>query len=462
MSGLSKRGWRLLLAASVFFICGGGAWAQDATSPSNTGPAYWAWAATPPMGWNSYDAFGDSVTEAEVLANATYLKDHLLSHGWRYVVVDFRWYDGGANSGDLRQRTGAKLTMDEHGRLLPAPNRFPSAAGGAGFGPLAEKVHGMGLKFGIHIMRGIARQAVKANCPIEGSDFSAVQAADLNSTCAWCPDMFGVDGASAAGQAWYDSLFRQYAGWGVDFVKVDDLSRPYHAAEIAAIRKAIDKCGRPIVFSTSPGETPIAEAADISTHANQWRISDDFWDNWRSLNHNFDLLGRWQGVGGPGHWPDADMIPLGHLAIRSIGKPRQTQFTRDEQVTLISLWALAPSPLMLGMNLPDDDAWTDSLLTNDAVIAVNQDALGAPAKRVQQDRAAGTEVWVKPLSGGGAAVGLFNRSSQQQRVVLRAGDIGANGAVRLRDLWTGKVLEMGNEFSATVAPHGTVLVRVER
>ena len=167
-----------------------------------------------------------------------------------------------------------------------------------------------------------------------------------------------------------------YAAWGVDFIKVDDLSNPYSDQEIEAIRRAIDKCGRAIVLSTSPGETPLAKAAHVERHANMWRISGDFWDNWGALNHNFDLLAAWQGHAGPGHWPDADMIPLGHVGKRSVGGDRFTKFSKDEQITLMSLWALAPSPLMLGMNMPENDAWTLALLTNADVLAVNQDPLG--------------------------------------------------------------------------------------
>jgi len=193
--------------------------------------------------------------------------------------------------------------------MIPAVNRFPSATDGQGFKPLADKIHAMGLKFGFHMMRGIPRQAVKAKTPIEGSSFTAADAADPNSICSWCPDMFGVRN-NEAGQAWYDSMYRLYASWGLDFVKVDDLSVPYHGEEIEMIRKAIDKCGRPIVFSTSPGPTDVAHADQIKVLANQWRISGDFWDRWKDLDHQFDLLATWQGVGGPGHFPDGDMIPL--------------------------------------------------------------------------------------------------------------------------------------------------------
>ena len=332
------------------------------------------WAQTPPMGWNSYDNFGDSVTEAEVLDNADYQRRILLPHGWQYVVVDYRWYDSGAHDNNPNGRAGVKLDMDQFGRLIPTINRFPSAANGQGFAPLADKIHAMGLKFGIHIMRGIPRQAVQANTPMEGSPFKAADAANVKSTCGWSPDMYGVDATKAAGQAWYDSIFRLYASWKVDFVKVDDLSLPYSAAEIESIRKAIDQCGRPIVFSTSPGGTPVDRARHISANANMWRVSGDFWDNWGDLNRAFDLAAAWAGVARPGCWPDQDMLPLGHIGLRCVGGSHTTKFTRDEQRTLMSLWCMTPSPLMVGANLPENDDWTLSLLTNDEAIAIQSAA----------------------------------------------------------------------------------------
>ena len=434
--------------------------------PAETKPTYWDFSPTPPMGWNSYDSFGDSVTEAEIMANAHYLKDHLLAYGWNYVVVDYRWYDPGAHSSDLRDRAGAKLAMDAWGRLLPAPNRFPSASAGQGFKPLAAQLHALGLKFGIHVMRGIPRQAAQANLQIAGSLFTTAEAANTNNTCPWCPDMYGVDATKPAGQAWYNSVLRLYAAWGVDYIKVDDLSNPYSGQEIEAIRHAIDACGRPIVFSTSPGETPVSQAAHVEAYANLWRISNDFWDNWKSLDHNFDLLAAWQGHAGPGHWPDADMIPLGRITQRCHdgGQERTTQFTKDEQVTLLSLWALAPSPLMLGMNLPENDAWTEALLTNTEVLAVNQDALGQQGVRITQ--ANSIEIWSKPLTGGAAAIGLFNRGSATDglcatvRVSLQK--LGFTGACHVRDLWKNQDLgTISGEFSRGIPPHGAVLLRVQ-
>ena len=425
-------------------------------------PAHWKLAPTPPMGWNSYNAFGSSVTEAEFLANASYVKEKLLASGYNIVVVDFRWADTTASNYDCNG-IGGPLVADAFGRLLPSPVRFPSAANGGGFKPLAEKVHAMGLKFGIHVMRGIPKQSVKANTPIEGSKYKAADAADTKSICKWCKDMWGIDATKPAGQDYYDSIFRLYASWGVDFVKVDDLSQPYHKEEVEAVRRAIDKCGRPMVFSTSPGQTPVEQASHVAGNANMWRISGDFWDKWKALDYGFDLAAKWQGVAGPGRWPDGDMLPLGRIGIRSVGKDRMTRFTKDEQVTLMSLWALMPSPLMLGGHNPDNDEWTLSLITNPDMLAINQDPQGKPGRRVfQRDR---TEIWVRDLKGGGKAVGIFNRGETDATVTLKVREAGLveNGPYQIQNVWTQKNMgALGAELALPVPRHGTVLLKLSR
>jgi alpha-galactosidase len=418
-------------------------------------------ARTPPLGWNSYDAYGSNVNEAQTLANARYLAEKMQPYGWQYVVVDYRWYDPASATAPDNGAPGEALTMDDYGRLLPAPHRFPSAAGGRGFKGLADRIHALGLRFGIHIMRGIPRNAVKANLPIEGSSYKAADAANTADTCPWCPDMYGVRGDTPAGQAYYDSLFRLYASWGVDFVKMDDTSAPYHADEIEAVRRAIDKCGRSIVYSLSPGETPLTEGAHVAAHANMWRESGDFWDGWNALDHEFTLGAKWQPYAAPGHWPDGDMLPLGHLSLggRPVGTDRRTHFSRNEQMTLLSLWSLLPSPLMVGANLPDNDPWTLALLTNPEVLAVNQDPLGAAGKPISQSD--GLEVWSKKMADGSLAVGLFNRGELEDTVVADWSKLGITGRYAVRDLWQRKDLGLFNDkYAASVPSHGAMLLRL--
>lgn len=434
-------------------------------TPTTLEPAFWKWAPTPPMGWNSYDAWGTSVNEAETLSNALYMQEYLLPHGWKYIVIDARWYDSVSPYDDRsfnRERNGVQLFTDKFGRLLPATNRFPSAVDGRGFKALADEIHAMGLKFGVHMMRGIPRQSVISRKPIENSDFTAADAGNPANICTWCPDMFGVRN-NAAGQSWYNSCARLWASWGIDFVKVDDISEPYNTNEIEMIRKALDDCERPIVLSTSPGPTELSHADHISDQANMWRISGDFWDRWPDLDRAFDLLGKWQSVGGVGHWPDADMIPIGHIGIKCTiaGRERQTRFSKSEQVMLMTLWALTPSPLMLGNNLPDTDEWTLSLLTNDEVLAVNQDILGSPARRVTQTK--GTEIWVKELNDGSKAIGIFNRTTAVATIELDWNVAKLTGKQMLRDLWAHKYLgAFDGRYSANVPAHGAVLIRADQ
>lgn len=328
---------------------------------------YHSWAKTPPMGWNSWDCFGTQVTEAQAKEQADYMAANLKKHGYEYLVVDIQWYE--QNSKGYDYAPGAVLTMDEFSRLTPAPKKFPSAENGVGFKSLADYVHSKGLKFGIHMMRGIPRQAVKQNTAIKGTTARAADIANVKSTCSWNPDMYGVDMSKPGAQEYYNSIMEMVASWGVDFIKVDDLSRPYHQAEVEAIRKAIELTGRKIVFSTSPGETPLSAGPSVNQNANMWRISDDFWDNWRSLYDQFKRLHDWTPYRITGAWPDADMLPLGVLQLG-----RNTRFTPVEQYTLMSLWSIARSPLMHGGDMTKTDALTLDLLTNDEVLAVNQNS----------------------------------------------------------------------------------------
>ena len=425
-------------------------------------------ALTPPLGWNSYDNFGDAVTEAETLANAKWLKQHLQPFGWDTVVVDFRWYDSLADG--IRVQNPEGVTIDEFGRCIPPTNRFPSAVNGAGFKPLANKLHAMGLKFGIHIMRGIPRRAVERNLPIAGSHFTAAQAplpeGDTNRTCVWNHDMFGVDTTADAGKAWYASIAQQYAAWGVDYIKCDDIAdmfrgRFYNGDETEVLSTALRQTTHSIILSLSPGPSPVNASEHLKQFANLWRISNDFWDNWRSLNHNFSLFAEWFGNGTPGHWPDGDMIPFGRICQRNcdVRPDRWTRFTRDEQLTLMSLWALAPSPLMLGMNLPDNDVWTTAILSNPEVLAVDQDVLGKQARRMTADGNV-AEMWVKPLADGSLAVGFFNGTEETASVDYRWHYLGYSSAPLVRDLWLRSDLGRQQNFTTELPPHGCVLLKI--
>lgn len=437
--------WLLLLAGFVLGLCGG---AQGAASP-----LFQTWAPTPPMGWNSWDCFATTVTEAQTRAQADHMAEQLARYGWQYIVVDIQWYEPHARGFDYRK--GAPLVMDEFGRLWPATNRFPSAADHVGFKALSDYVHSRGLKFGLHLLRGIPRQAVRQNTLVQGTQIHAAQIADTNSTCAWNGDMYGVDMSRTGAQDYYDSVFRLFADWGVDFVKVDDIARPYHKPEIEAIRRAIDRSGRPMLLSLSPGETPLSEGAHVSTHANMWRISDDFWDRWPLLLPQFKRLRQWTPYRGPGHFPDADMLPLG-----VIGMGRRTKFTPEEQYTLMSLWCIARSPLIFGGDMTRMDSLTVALLTNSEVLAVDQHS----TRNHELFHTNGLVAWVADVpDSSDKYVALFNTrdaapDATTAQVTVEFAQLGLTGECRVRALWQQKDLgSFRGRFSAELPSHGAGL-----
>jgi hypothetical protein len=441
---------RIASAIALLGLFAGAATAQSVLAP------------TPPMGWNSWDSFGTGVTEDEVKANADYMAAKLAEYGWQYIVVDIQWSE--PNPKTHGYRPGAELVMDANGRLMPAPNRFPSAADGRGFKPLADYVHSKGLKFGIHIMRGIPRRAVEQNLPIAGGQAKAADVPNKQSICRWNSDMYGVDVTRPGGRDYYDSVARLYASWGVDFIKADDMfgfgEGGDHSSEIEALSKALRKTGRPIVLSLSPGTRNANQAAFLGQYAQMWRISDDFWDRWVDLKRQFPNFTKWNAYVKPGNWPDGDMLPLGHIGIRAErGDPRMSLLTHDEQRTLMTLWSIARSPLMFGGHLPDNDAFTLDLITNDEVLAVNQKA-GASKELF----ARGNQVaWIAELPGSPARyVAVFNTGdSGEEQIKVSWAELGLSGDCAVRDLWAKKNLGAfpdGQTFP--VAPHASAFYKI--
>ena len=426
-----------------------------------------SFALRPPMGWNSYDYYDTNVTEAEVLKNAEFMAKHLKSYGWEYIVVDIQWYAW--NTASMRDRFQyipfGRNEMDEYGRLLPCPEKFPSSAGGQGFKPLADQIHALGLKFGIHMMRGIPRLAAHHHMPILGTDISADMVADPASVCEWNPDMYGVR-KGEAGQAYYNSVLELYASWGVDFIKVDDIcSTGFHPNrgygrkhEVEMLHKAIEHCGRPMVLSLSPGPATVEESWHYSRYANMWRITDDFWDNWDTLLYMFDRCEKWQISVRPGCWPDCDMLPLGVVG-KHFGQQRQTLFTNEEQKTMMTLWCIFHSPLMLGAEMTLLDDWTLSLLQNEKLLRLQKGNF--TSRQILRDREKCVWAAVDPATGE-HYVALFNLTQKPMPVAVSLQACMAQfpgigfGAGDYEEVWSGNRIE-GTEIHGEVAPHGALL-----
>jgi len=419
-------------------------------------------APTPPMGWNSWDSYGLTITEAEFKTNADWLHQHLQKSGWQYAVVDEGWYLAHPENAG-KQGADQGYTLSDDGLYQPAANRFPSSANGQGLRALADYVHSLGLKFGIHIIRGIPKQAVDKDLPIAGSTYKASEAADKTDLCEWNPDNYGVKD-NAAGQAYYNSMAKLYASWGLDFLKVDCISRPYNAHEIHMVSAALKKSGRPIVLSLSPGPTPLEQAADVRQYSQMWRISDDMWDTWlkttgawspQSLKGQFSLLQAWAPYIEVGHWPDADMLPIGYLGPRpGWGDPRQSRLTLGETRTLLSLWAIGRSPLILGTNLTRMDPQIEALVTNPEVIAVDQHSTGNRPVLVTPDLV----IWTAS-DGGNRLVGVFNLSDSAANVIKPWSALGLDrSSYRVRDLWLREEIGNQGQLRLSVPAHGAFLL----
>jgi hypothetical protein len=449
-------------------------------------------AATPPMGWNSWDAYGLTITEQQFRDNVKVLHQKLQPFGYKYAVIDEGWFF--YNPEDRNTPDTLRYALDPVGRYVPVPARFPSSAPApvedypalaispnttegmklhakleyTSFTKLAAWVHSQGLLFGIHIVRGIPRASVERNLPIADSNFHAQDAADTTDACPWDPTNWGVKD-NAAGQAWYDSLLEQYSGWGIDLLKVDCIAdHPYKVDEIRMIRRAIDKSvaktHRPIVLSLSPGPTNIKHADEVASLANMTRISNDIWDVWanpmprdfpQDIRGQFARASQWNSYARPGFYPDADMLPFGELRPSpGWGNPRASRLTLEEQRTQLTLWAIARSPLILGANLTLLDAPTLNLLTNKDLLAIDQTATSS-SKIVDNGDLV---VWRAILPGGKIAVALFNLGDTP---ILA--DQGLNHPevmathVSLTDHWTHQHLGQ----ASMIAPHGCILLETK-
>jgi alpha-galactosidase len=434
-------------------------------------------APTPPMGWNSWDAYGLTIGESDFRANASVLAG-IKDFGWKYAVIDEGWYMENPDGAHLADK---KYLLDGNGILIPVESRFPTSANGAGFKPLADWVHAQGLKFGIHIVRGIPKQAVEKNLPIAATKFHATDAADTTETCPWDEGNFGVRD-NEAGQAYYDSMLKLYAGWGLDYIKVDCISdHPYRPTEIRQIAAAIHKTGRPIVLSLSPGPTQLEHAAEVGKYSQMWRITNDHWDGWTFARHpgddefptgllaEFDKLAKWSPYVKPGNWPDADMLPWGSLTPRpGWGEPRQSKLTRDEQQTEFTLWSIARSPLIMGANLTKLDGFTRSLMTNQTLLSINQNAtssrpLDAASLPAGFEKA---RVWRATINAPGAKnyaeyFGFFNLDDKPVTLHAAWKQLGLEGAKHLaKNAWSEDAFKESKEVTVTLPAHGSTLYEI--
>ena len=362
-------------------------------------------ARTPPMGWNSWNKFACNVSEDLIKQAAdAMVSSGMQDAGYQYVVIDDCW----------------QVDRDAQGNIVPDAKRFPS-----GIKALADYVHGKGLKFGIYSDAGTG-------------------------TCQNRPGGRGYEFQDA----------RQYAAWGVDYLKYDwcNHSTQDSHASYSIMRDALKKSGRPIVFSLCEwGSTkPWLWAGDVG---NLWRSTGDISDKWDTGEKQdglgvvqiLDLQDGLQSYAGPGHWNDPDMLEVGN------GGMSLTEYRAH-----FSMWCLLAAPLLAGNDIRSMSADIHDILTNKEAIAIDQDPLGREGHRVK--RADGLEIWAKQLADGGRAVALLNRTGAEANITVSWTDIGypVHITAKVRDLWARKDLgEKSGSFSASVPSHGAVMVRIE-
>lgn len=440
----------------------------------------------PPLGWNSFDSYGVYLNEKAALANVDAFVEKLKPYGYEYFVIDACWFGEFEIDKETlypKEKTAHDLNINEFGLLQPSKTYFPN-----GLKPVIDRCHQAGIKFGLHLMRGIPRKAVKLDLPVKGTEYTARDIADTSDICVWCPENYGIDMTRPGAQEFYNSLINQMADWGVDFIKYDDIVP--HPEEVQAVVNAIRQCGRPIVLSLSPGGKVIDSAIDIYKQADMLRVTGDVWDKQKDIDKCFDAWKKWQDTGEKGFWIDLDMIPFGQLRViapkpdgltgdetseeieemiedgkvdanilyAGEGWKRWCRLTRPQMQTFISMRALSASPLFVGGDLPTMDGYSLSLLTNKELLKCNQN--GVIGKLVYSS--GDCEIWKTPEAGSdGGWIGIFNRSGSTKQYDLTPENLGFSRGTgyKMHDIFNDKAV-CGLDFQ--IEPNGVIFLKYSR
>ena len=414
-------------------------------------------APNPPLGFNSFDSYRSDLTADKAYALIDVMAEKYLPYGYEYFVMDAGWYT------TMIPEKHKGLGLESFGMCVVNPTRFPN-----GVKVLINHAHKKGLKFGVWLMRGIQKEAVRRNLPIPGTKYFSRDIADTTNICGWSGMNYGVDMTKPGAQEYYNAIIDTLAGWGIDFIKVDDLVP--NPREIVAIANAIENGRHTMIFSLSPGDVHHPAHLIYYKRANMLRITRDIWDNPLSIEKGFFAWDEFQGISAPGFWPDLDMIPFGRLDV--INKDaRKSEFSENQMKTFITQRAMAASPLIIGGDLLTMDDFSKSLLTNREMLACNQNGVMG----VNVYRAGNIDVWLTPDNKDPQKgwIGIFNRSKTNRKVTLTKLDLGfvafeesynlmaLRQSFRLKDVWSDEFITIDDKHTFSIPSEGAAFFKFQ-
>ncbi len=411
----------------------------------------------PPLGFNSFDSYRSDLTADMAYALMDVMAEKYLPFGYEYFVMDAGWYT------TMNPAKHKGLGLESFGMCVVNPERFPN-----GIKVLINHAHKKGLKFGVWMMRGISKEAVKQNLPIPGTKYFSRDIADTNSICVWSGMNYGVDMTKPGAQQYYNTIIDTLASWGIDFIKVDDIVP--NPQEIIAIANAIENSKHTMIYSLSPGDVHHSAHLQYYKRANMLRITRDIWDNPLSIEKGFFAWEKFQSISGPGFWPDLDMIPFGRLDVIN-EDARKSNFNEDQMKTFITQRAMAASPLIIGGDLLTMDDFSKLLLTNREMLACNQNGVMG----VNVYRAGNVDVWLTPHRNDPRMgwIGIFNRTTSDRKVTLTKQDLGfiafeesynlmaASQRFLLKDVWSGKDITITDNYTFTLPAEGVAFFKFQ-
>lgn len=425
----------------------------------------------PFLGWNSYDCYGTHINEKLTHENLDAFIEKLKPYGYEYFVLDAGWYRHyDLKPGEIWPTDGDErhLNIDEYGRFIPSEVLFPN-----GFKEIVDKAHKQGVKFGLHLMRGIPREAVKKNLPVKGTGYFACDIADTTDICNWSTLNYGVDMDKPGAQEYYNSVLELVAGWGVDFIKYDDIV--HKPEEINAVADAIEKTGEKIVLSISPGNDIDPELYDTYQRADMIRISRDIWDLQEDIDISFERWEEIQPYADKGFWLDQDMIPFGHIRVNyplthdklssSRGYERMDNFSYAQKKTFITQRAMAASPLFMGGTLTSSPPIVFELITNEDMLVCNQNGVtGGLVERIE-NYSEFLDIWKTPhkKNENEGWIGIFNRNEYTELIKFEKEEIGLNKSesYHLYDIWGKRIIEDAESFIFDIPGNDVIFIRYQ-